>query len=72
MIEGIGGPSGRSMGDIIGVRWKVSKVNNVALSEDGKWKNRKTCKIRMVFLWIKLFDKWELDEVKIEDLGLVK
>ena len=33
MIEGIGGPSGRSMGDIPGVRWKVSKVNNVALSE---------------------------------------
>lgn len=33
MIEGIGGPSGRSMGDIPGVRWKVTKVNNVALSE---------------------------------------
>ncbi len=29
----VGGPSGRSMGDIPGVRWKVSKVNNVALSE---------------------------------------
>ncbi len=33
MIEGIGGPSGRSMGDIPGVRWKVSKVNNVALEQ---------------------------------------
>ena len=32
-VRVIGGPSGRSMGDIPGVRWKVSKVNNVALSE---------------------------------------
>ena len=32
-IEGIGGPSGRSMGDIPGVRWKVTKVNNVSLQQ---------------------------------------
>ncbi|MGB0652706.1 MAG: 30S ribosomal protein S12 [Thermoplasmatota archaeon] len=33
MIEGIGGRMGRSYGDIPGVRFKVIKVNNVALSE---------------------------------------
>jgi len=33
MIEGIGGRMGRSYGDIPGVRYKVIKVNNVALSE---------------------------------------
>ncbi len=33
VIEGIGGPKGRSMGDIPGVRWKVTKVNNVSLEE---------------------------------------
>lgn len=32
MIEGIGGPRARSMGDIPGVRYKVSKVNNVPLN----------------------------------------
>ena len=41
MIEGIGGPSGRSMGDIPGVRWKVTKVNNVALEEMVKGKIEK-------------------------------
>jgi small subunit ribosomal protein S12 len=32
MIEGIGGPRARSMGDIPGVRYKVSKVNDVPLN----------------------------------------
>ena len=32
-IEGIGGRLGRSMGDIPGVRFVVSKVNNVSLRE---------------------------------------
>ena len=41
VIEGIGGPSGRSMGDIPGVRWKVTKVNNVALEEMVKGKIEK-------------------------------
>jgi len=31
MLEGIGGPRARSMGDIPGVRYKVAKVNNVPL-----------------------------------------
>ncbi len=31
MIEGIGGPRARSMGDIPGVRYKVSQVNGVPL-----------------------------------------
>ena len=33
MVEGIGGRMGRSYGDIPGVRYKVIKVNNVALAE---------------------------------------
>ncbi len=33
LIEGIGGRMGRSMGDLPGVRYKVVKVNNVALKE---------------------------------------
>ncbi|HEC94452.1 MAG TPA: 30S ribosomal protein S12 [Thermoplasmatales archaeon] len=33
VIEGIGGRMGRSMGDIPGVRFKVIKVNGVAISE---------------------------------------
>ena len=33
LIEGIGGGSGRSRGDIPGVRWKVTKVNTVSLEE---------------------------------------
>ena len=33
IIEGIGGPKGRAKGDIPGVRYKVVKVNDVALSE---------------------------------------
>lgn len=41
VIEGIGGPSGRSMGDIPGVRWKVTKVNNVALEQMVKGKIEK-------------------------------
>lgn len=32
MIECIGGPKGRSMGDIPGVRWKVIKVNDQSLA----------------------------------------
>ena len=32
VIEGIGGSMGRSMGDIPGVRWKVSKVNDISLN----------------------------------------
>lgn len=31
LVEGIGGRMGRSMGDIPGVRWKVSKVNDISL-----------------------------------------
>jgi small subunit ribosomal protein S12 len=33
MIEGIGGPRSRSMGDIPGVRYKVSSVNGVPLKQ---------------------------------------
>lgn len=33
MIEGIGGSRGKSMGDIPGVRYKVSTVNDVSLNE---------------------------------------
>lgn len=32
IVEGIGGSMGRSMGDIPGVRWKVSMVNGVPLN----------------------------------------
>ncbi|MCL5788577.1 MAG: 30S ribosomal protein S12 [Candidatus Marsarchaeota archaeon] len=32
VVEGIGGTLGRSMGDLPGVRFKVSKVNGVALN----------------------------------------
>ncbi|MEM2579341.1 MAG: 30S ribosomal protein S12, partial [Desulfurococcaceae archaeon] len=31
IIEGIGGPKGKSLGDIPGVRYKVVKVNGVSL-----------------------------------------
>lgn len=41
LIAGIGGPSGRSMGDIPGVRWAVTKVNNVSLSQMVKGKIEK-------------------------------
>lgn len=41
LIAGIGGPSGRSMGDIPGVRWKVTKVNNVSLEQMVKGKIEK-------------------------------
>jgi len=33
MIEGIGGAMGGAMGDLPGVRWKVSTVNGVSLNE---------------------------------------
>ena len=33
LVEGIGGPRGRSMGDIPGVRWKVVTINGVSLKE---------------------------------------
>jgi len=33
IIEGIGGSRGRSMGDIPGVRWKVTTVNGVSLKQ---------------------------------------
>jgi small subunit ribosomal protein S12 len=33
IIEGIGGSRGGSMGDIPGVRWKVTSVNGVSLKE---------------------------------------
>ncbi len=33
IVEGIGGRMGGAMGDIPGVRWKVTKVNNVSLEE---------------------------------------
>lgn len=33
VVEGIGGSMGRAMGDIPGIRWKVSKVNGVSLKE---------------------------------------
>ena len=41
VVEGIGGSSGMSMGDIPGVRWKVTKVNNVSLQEMVKGKIEK-------------------------------
>lgn len=33
IIDGIGGPRGKSMGDIPGVRFKVIKVNGISLNE---------------------------------------
>jgi small subunit ribosomal protein S12 len=33
LVEGIGGVKGRSRGDLPGVRWKVIKINNVALDQ---------------------------------------
>lgn len=33
IVEGIGGSRGRSMGDIPGVRWRVTVVNGVSLKE---------------------------------------
>lgn len=33
LVEGIGGVRGRSRGDLPGVRWKVIKINNVALDQ---------------------------------------
>ncbi|MDD3454474.1 MAG: 30S ribosomal protein S12 [Methanothermobacter sp.] len=41
IVEGIGGLAGRAMGDIPGVRWKVTKVNNVSLQEMVKGKIEK-------------------------------
>ncbi|MGC9072279.1 MAG: 30S ribosomal protein S12 [Acidilobus sp.] len=39
IIEGIGGPKGRAMGDIPGVKYKVIAVNGVSL--DALWKGKK-------------------------------
>ena len=39
IIEGIGGPRGRSMGDIPGVRYKVVMVNGVSLK--ALWEGKK-------------------------------
>ncbi len=44
IIEGIGGPRGRSMGDIPGVRYKVIKVNGVSLK--ALWLGKKQKPIR--------------------------
>lgn len=33
IVEGIGGPRGGAMGDIPGIRWKVSTVNGIALKD---------------------------------------
>lgn len=41
MIDGIGGRKGGSMGDIPGVRFKVTKVNNVSLLELVKGRKEK-------------------------------
>ncbi len=41
IVEGIGGPQGRAYGDLPGVRYKVVKVNGVALSEVLKGKKQK-------------------------------
>ena len=41
MVEGIGGRMGKSYGDIPGVRYKVTKVNNVSLQEMVKGKIEK-------------------------------
>ena len=44
IIEGIGGPRGRSMGDIPGVRYKVIMVNGVSLR--ALWLGKKQKPIR--------------------------
>lgn len=41
VVEGIGGRMGRSKGDIPGVRYKVTKVNNVSLKELVKGRKEK-------------------------------
>jgi len=41
-IDGIGGPKNRSMGDIPGVRYKVIKVNGLAMTELLSGKKEKT------------------------------
>lgn len=33
IVEGIGGPRGGAMGDIPGIRWKVTTVNGIGLKE---------------------------------------
>ena len=43
-IEGIGGPRGKSMGDIPGVRYKVVKVNGVSLNELVRGRKEKALK----------------------------
>ncbi|MEZ0394668.1 MAG: 30S ribosomal protein S12 [Desulfurococcaceae archaeon] len=44
VIEGIGGPMGKSMGDIPGVRYKVIKVNGVSLK--ALWLGKKQKPVR--------------------------
>lgn len=44
VVEGIGGPMGKSLGDIPGVRYKVIKVNGVSLKE--LWLGRKQKPVR--------------------------
>jgi len=41
LVEGIGGRMGRSYGDIPGVRYKVTKVNNISLKELVKGRKEK-------------------------------
>ncbi|MGC8581523.1 MAG: 30S ribosomal protein S12 [Thermoplasmata archaeon] len=41
LVEGIGGRMGRSYGDIPGVRYKVTKVNNISLRELVKGRKEK-------------------------------
>lgn len=41
MVEGLGGSQGGPIGSMWGVRWKVTKVNNVPLSELLKGKGKK-------------------------------
>ena len=44
-IEGIGGRLGRSMGDIPGVRYVVTKVNNVSLREPRDWQEGEAAQV---------------------------
>ena len=44
LVEGIGGSQGGPVGSMWGVKWKVVKVNNVALSELRKGKKKKGTK----------------------------
>ena len=44
LVEGLGGSQGGPVGSMWGVRWKVVKVNNVALKELLKGKKKKGAK----------------------------